>query len=112
MSYRCDTMCKHLISTLHGSSEERFFVHYCTKYHDNLGVNMIRCEECKEKELMFAEPNMTKIVVKVPGGDKCTGCDFIVTSTVGRDEIVSCSIFKTKIEQEKKCVGCKNCSKE
>lgn len=56
-----------------------------------------------------------KVVVKVPDGDKCTGCDFLTQSGYENanrtyTETTYCSIFKTKIEHEKKCVGCKNCA--
>lgn len=58
----------------------------------------------------------TKITVMVPSGDKCTGCDFLIKSYYenanrAATEATTCSIFKTTIEYDKKCVGCRNCSR-
>lgn len=59
---------------------------------------------------------LTTITIKVPDGDRCSGCEYLIRSwyedamRCGHDEY-SCAIFKCKIRNGFKCIGCKICAR-
>ena len=60
---------------------------------------------------------MSKIIITVPNGNNCKGCEYLAVSyreNRNRNyEIVhSCQIFKTEIFDFQKCIGCKICAIE
>ena len=55
---------------------------------------------------------MATIIVEVPDGDTCKGCEYLdyhcyETSYQCYEECYCCQIFKCKVKDRNKCVACK-----